>query len=170
MGSLSAVLLGAAVMARAPQGEIDAHVAPRQPGENQAGARPVAVTSARGARLLFGSADVIGRETLAQVWGQPPTKTFTIVGVARDTDTDRRMSRSEATLYVPLAQHYEPNLVLVARTNGDPANAAHILQMAVRKADPDLGTGSSGPAMMLLAGQFVAARVGGLLPAALGAS
>ena len=34
MGSLSAVMLGAAVMAQAPQGEIDAHVAPRQPGEN----------------------------------------------------------------------------------------------------------------------------------------
>jgi predicted permease len=135
---------------------------------DDAGARPVAVISERGARLLFGSADVIGRETLAQVWGRPPTKTFTIVGVARDTDTDRRMSRNEATLYVPFAQHYEPNLVLVARTNGDPANAAHILQMAVRKADPDLGTGSSGPAMMLLAGQFVAARVGGLLAAALG--
>jgi putative ABC transport system permease protein len=135
---------------------------------DDSGTRPVAVISEHGARLLFGSTDVIGRETLVQVWGQPPAKTFTIVGIARDTDTDRRLSRSDATLYVPLAQHYEPNLAIVARTNGDPAATARTLQIAVRKADPDLSTGSAGPATMLLAGQFVAARVGGLLAAALG--
>ena len=135
---------------------------------DDAGARPVAVVSEHGARALFGSADAVGREVLAQVWARPPATTFTIIGVARDTDTDRRMSRRGATLYVPLAQHYEPNLALVARTSGDPAAAAHILQMAVRQADPDLSTGTAGPATMLLAGQFVAARVGGMLAAALG--
>jgi predicted permease len=135
---------------------------------DDAGARPVVVVSEHGARMLFGSVDAIGREVLVQVWGRPPAKTFTVVGVARDTDTDRRMSRSGATLYVPLAQHYEPNLALVARTSGDPAAAARMLQMAVRKADPDLGTGTAGPATMLLAGQFVAARVGGMLAGTLG--
>lgn len=136
---------------------------------DDAGARPVAVISENGARLLFGSADVIGRETMAQIWARPPAKTFTIIGLARDTDTDRRLWRRGATLYVPLAQHYEPNLAFVARTSGDPAAAARILQMAVRQADPDLSTGTAGPATMLLAGQFVAARVGGMLAAGLGA-
>lgn len=136
--------------------------------QDQAGARPVAVISEHGARALFGSADAIGREAVVRIWARPPAKTFAIIGVARDTDTDRRMSRRGATLYVPLAQHYEPNLVLVARTSADPAAAARILQMAVRKADPDLSTGTAGPATMLVAGQFVAARVGGMLAAALG--
>jgi putative ABC transport system permease protein len=135
---------------------------------DDAGARPVAVISEHGARLLFGSADAVGRGMLAQVWGRPPVKTFTVVGVARDTDTGRRLWRTDATVYVPLAQHYEPNLALAARTNGDPAAAARILQMAVRQADPDLSTGTAGPATILLAPQVVAARVGGMLAAALG--
>jgi putative ABC transport system permease protein len=136
---------------------------------DDAAAPPVAVVSEGTARTLFGTSDPIGRQLMAQVWARPPVKTFTVVGIARDTDTGRMMSRDDSVTYVPLAQHYEPNVAIVARTSGDPRAAARAVQSALRRADPDFSTGTAGPGYWLLAGAFLAARIAGMLAAALGA-
>ena len=98
----------------------------------------VTVVSESTARALFGTSEAIGREVMAQVWGRPPARTFTIVGIARDTDAQTLMSRDSGMLYVPFAQHYEPNLTVVVRTSGNPSAAARVAQSALRRADPDL--------------------------------
>ncbi|OFW22941.1 MAG: hypothetical protein A3G21_01370 [Acidobacteria bacterium RIFCSPLOWO2_12_FULL_66_21] len=134
-----------------------------------AGSRKVAVVSEQASRHLFGTTAAIDREFLAQEWGRQPTLRYTVVGVARDTDTGRLMSRREGVFYVPFAQNYTPNIVLVARTRGDPSAAARVLQNALQQTDPDLATGTAGAAPMMLAGEYVAARVAGSLAAALGA-
>ena len=51
---------------------------------------------------------------MVQAWGRPPIETYTIVGVASDTDSGRLMSRGNDTTYVPLAQHYERFFVILA--------------------------------------------------------
>jgi predicted lysophospholipase L1 biosynthesis ABC-type transport system permease subunit len=72
------------------------------------------------------------------------------------------------TLYVPFAQHYEPNLVIFARTSAPPDVALQALRTAVRQVDPDLGIGMSGAASLLLAGPLVMARLLGSAAAGLG--
>jgi predicted permease len=136
---------------------------------DDASALPVAVISERMAQDVFGTADAIGREISLQVWSRPPTRTFTVVGIAADTDTQHVFSRNANLIYVPLVQQYpEHGVVLVARTAGDPAAAARALQGALHRVDPEFGTMSSGAASVLLAPQLVAARVAGALTVSLG--
>ncbi len=127
----------------------------------------VVVASEHAARAFFGTADAVGRLVSLQVWGRPPAETVTIVGIAKDTNGGPR-SRTGNTLYVPFAQHYEPNLVIFARTSGAPDVAAQALRAAIRRTDPDLGVGMSGTASLLLAGPLVVARLLGAATAGLG--
>jgi putative ABC transport system permease protein len=106
---------------------------------------------------------------MVQAWGRPPIETYTIVGVASDTDSGRLMSRGNDTTYVPLAQHYERFFVILARTTADPGTAARLIQKAVRRADPDVALGTAGPASILMAGPYFAARIAASLAGALGA-
>ncbi len=126
------------------------------------------VIAERTARAMFGTADAVGRQVMIRMWGWRPVETFTVVGVSRDTDTERLTWRTGDLMYIPLAQHYEPNLVLLARAR-DPAAGVRVLQSALRRADPDLGTGTAGTGTQLMSGAFVMARVAGVLAAALGA-
>jgi putative ABC transport system permease protein len=135
---------------------------------DDAAAPKVMVVSEKAARTFFGTADAIGRQLMVQAWGRPPSETYTIVGVARDTDSGHLMSRGNDTTYVPLAQHYEPRFVILARTTGDPATAAGLIQKAVRLADPDVALSSAGPASTLLSGPYFAARIAASLAGALG--
>jgi putative ABC transport system permease protein len=136
---------------------------------DDAGAPRVMVVSEKTARTFFGTADAVGRQLTTRAWGRPPAETYTIVGVSRDTDSGHLMSRNNETVYVPLAQHYEPLFVIVARTSGNAANAARLIQGAVRRADPDVALGTSGPASILLSGPYFVARIAASLAAALGA-
>ena len=129
---------------------------------DDAGSESVAIVSETTARRLFGTRDAIGRPLLVQR-GRRPVTTVTVVGVAADTDEGRLMSRDATfgTLYVPFAQHFESRLFLVARTSGDPAVAATSLQVALRKAAPELAAESAGPADAFLAEGYLLARVAG---------
>ena len=71
-------------------------------------------------------------------------------------------------MYVPFAQHFESWVYLVARTSGDPAAAATSLQVALRKAAPELAAQSAGPADTFLAEGYLLARVAGSAAGALG--
>jgi putative ABC transport system permease protein len=128
----------------------------------------VMIVSEKTSRTFFGTTDAIGRQLMVQPWGRPPADTFTIVGIARDTDSGFLMSRANDTTYVPLSQHYEPFVVVMARTSGDPQKAARLIQRSARQVDPDLLINSAGPASVLLAGPYFAARIATSLAAALG--
>ena len=123
------------------------------------GAPPVIVLSEHTARQVFGSTDIVGRPVVLKA-GQNMTNagavtTLTVVGIASDTDTQRRYSRDAGAVYVPLAQHYEPSLAIVGRTSGDPADMLGQLRTLARRADPDLVVDRPATAAMMLTGAYV---------------
>ena len=147
----------------------------------------VMVVSELTARTMFGTSDALGRQLLVRVWGRPgqtynvlsvpsgsadlqqsTDRAYTIVGIARDTDTGEAASRRDTVIYLPLAQQFERNIAIFARTPGDGWNAARAIQLAVRRVDPDLGIGTAGPASMIMAGEFLAARVAASFATGLG--
>jgi predicted permease len=135
---------------------------------DDAAAPRVMVISERTARSLFGAVNAVGRQLSIQVWGRPPVETFTVVGIARETDTGEATRRNDNVIYFPLAQHFEPNVAIIARTSGDTWDGARAIQSAVRRVDPDLGTGTVGPGTLILAGEFFAARIAASFASALG--
>jgi predicted permease len=128
----------------------------------------VSVISEITARTLFGTADAIGRQISIRPWGRPPVETYMVAGIAGDTDTGEATRRKDGVVYIPLAQHFERGIAIIARTSGDTWTAARLIQTAVRRADPDLGTGTAGPGPLVMAGEFFAARVAASFASALG--
>jgi putative ABC transport system permease protein len=120
------------------------------------------------ATQLFGSLDAaMGKTIRLQPWARGEYVPFTVIGVVQQTDTGSVMSRRGRLVFVPLHEGFSRYYALVARTTGRPAGAARALQDALRTADPDVGTGMSGPAEWLVAtsyvvGRLVAALAGGL--------
>jgi predicted permease len=128
-------------------------------GRDTAATAPVVVISERTARQVFGSTEVVGRELLMRnginMADATSVKALSIIGVAADTDAHQRDSREVGVVYVPLSQHYEPTLMMVGRTAGDPADAVPKLQALVRRVDPDLVLDRPGPATLVLTGAYV---------------
>jgi predicted permease len=62
----------------------------------------------------------------------------TVVGVVRDSKYGNLTERTPAFLYVPVAQHWRPDLAIMVRTTVDPASLAPALRDAVRDIDPAL--------------------------------
>lgn len=128
----------------------------------QAG-EPVAVLSAHAARQVFGMTDATGRILLvrhgASQGDVERVSTVTVIGIAGDTDTQHRYSRELGAIYRPLAQHYEPLLTLIGRTNGDPGQAIGALRALARRADDDLVVDRPATAAMALTGAFVLMNV-----------
>jgi predicted permease len=129
----------------------------------------VMVISEKTARDLFGPSDPLGRRVLARNWGRPPDLPFEVIGVSADTDAQSLMSRTSGVVYVPMAQHFEPRIAMIlARTSGDPAMAARLIQNALRQVEPDVAAATAGAASVMLAGAHVVARVGAILATAMG--
>jgi predicted permease len=128
----------------------------------------VVVVSEWTATRLFGSLDAaIGKAIALRLAGRATAERFTVIGVARQTDVGRLKYREDHLVFVPLQEGVSRSYVLVARTDGNPAGAARVLQDALRSADPDVGTGMSGPAAWVVAtpvviGRFAAALAGSL--------
>jgi len=123
------------------------------------GAPHVIVLSEQTARQVFGSTDIVGRPVVLKA-GQNMTNagavtTLTVVGIASDTDTQRRYSRDAGAVYVPLAQHYEPSLAIVGRTSGNPAEILGQLRTLARRADPDLVVDRPATAALMITGPYV---------------
>jgi putative ABC transport system permease protein len=123
------------------------------------GTQPVAVISELTAKQLFGSTDVVGREFLwrprAARTLEMTVGTLTVIGIAGDTDTQLRQSRTIGVVYVPLSQHYEPILALVGRTAGDPAEIIQSMRTLAQRADPDLALDRPGTAALTVTGLYV---------------
>ncbi|HKV99197.1 MAG TPA: ABC transporter permease [Vicinamibacterales bacterium] len=123
---------------------------------DSAAAAPVILINAGLAAKLFGRVDAAGRDALVQVFlpfeRRVETRTMTIVGVVSDTLTFTGRGIENA-LYVPYAQHFEPNIRVLARGATDDLGPLVLgLRQAVRRADPDLAISFAGRADS--AGQF----------------
>ena len=84
------------------------------------------------ARKYWPGADAVGRSI---DFGNGPA---TIVGVARDGKYVRLNEEPVNFMYVPLAQLFRHDGLLIVRSAGDPASLIQAIQAAVRKLDPDL--------------------------------
>jgi predicted permease len=141
-------------------------------GRDDAAAPRVGLVSEYTARKFFGTRDSIGKQLTYKLYygGHDTPQTFTVVGITKDTDVDRLMDRDHCLIYLPFAQVYLPNMILVARANAgtSPFDATRALQTVVRRADFDLSTGTAGPVAWLAAGPWVAARAAGAVATGLG--
>src|SRR5215208_5169256 len=126
----------------------------------------VVVLSEFTARQMFGTADVVGREMAV---GQPRSTTATIVGVAADTDVGSIFADPRPLAYVPLTQHYQPLITVVARASGSVTNAVGAMREAIRRADPDVAVDTIGTGRSVLAGPFQVLRGLGMTAIGLGA-
>jgi len=132
------------------------------------GAARVIILSAFTARQIFGTADAVGRQVV--LGGQPAAlATATIVGVAANTDVGRIFSDPRPLAYVPLTQHYQPLVTVVARASGSVTSAVGALREAIRRADPDVAVDTIGTGRTVLAGEFQVLRGFGLTAIGLGA-
>jgi len=135
---------------------------------DHAGSRRVAIVSEFTERRLFVAGGALDREITLRDRERRVTETFTVVGVAKQTDVDRLMWREGHVVYILFAQRYRPNVAQIAHSKRDPSHAAAILRSAVREADPDAPVGSTGPVSWITAGPYVFARLGAALAGALG--
>jgi hypothetical protein len=114
------------------------------------GADEVIIINAGLSTKLFGRADGVGRQALVQVSEpfQPRSaaRLMTIAGVKTDkVGSDGRTVINE--LLMPYAQHFDPNLSLVARgTTDDVGPVLTALRTAVHRVDPDLAITFAGRA------------------------
>jgi putative ABC transport system permease protein len=135
---------------------------------DEAGAARVVILSEFTARQMFGTIDVVGRQIALD--RQPrAVATATIVGVAANTDVGRLFADPQPLAYVPLAQHYQPFVTVVARGSGSVTNAVAALREAVRRADPDVAVDTIGTGRSVLAGPFQVLRGLGVTAIGLGA-
>src|SRR5207237_2842898 len=107
------------------------------------------------ARQMFGTADVVGQEMAV---GQTRSPTATIVGVAADTDVGSIFADPRPLAYVPLTQHYQPLITVVARASGSVTNAVGAMREAIRRADPDVAVDTIGTGRSVLTGPFKVLR------------
>ena len=157
------------------------------------GAPPVVVVSEQTAMLLFGTADVVGREMLLKprlpvqqkrsVAGKlalsvPPqqamntdVRTAKIVGVAADTDIGSLFSRIGVVVYMPLEQRVGAMTFAIAlvRSNSSPSVAVRSLREAIVRTDYDLAIESSGTGLGVLGGPAPFLRAGTAFALSLGA-
>src|SRR4051812_5042135 len=132
------------------------------------GAARVVILSEFTARQMFETIDVVGRQIALD--RQPRAfVTATIVGVAANTDVGRLFADPQPLAYVPLAQHYQPFVTVVARGSGSVTNAVAALREAVRRADPDVAVDTIGTGRSVLAGPFQVLRGLGVTAIGLGA-
>jgi putative ABC transport system permease protein len=98
------------------------------------GAAPVALVNAAAARRFFAGMDPIGARIT--MWGAQRT----VVGVVGDERFQGLSAAPPIGLYLPLSQAPSANGagVLLVRTSGDPAAAAHDVRAAIRAIDPGL--------------------------------
>jgi len=115
-----------------------------------ASAAPVAVINEALAVLTFGTKDAVGRDLLMRVnLPNQTVSTVRIVGVVEDTVGESE--RIDHALYVPFAQRFVPDVVVVATsTTGDVDSLVTAMRTTLRQVDPDVAVSRSGSADEML--------------------
>jgi putative ABC transport system permease protein len=115
------------------------------------GAPPVAVINRKLALTMFGTRDAAGRDLLVRTMASDATTTSVrVVGVVEDTaNSDGRVTDE---LYVPYAQHFGPDVVILAKGETDVAGLITMMRTTLHQIDPDVAVGYSGRADVALAG------------------
>jgi putative ABC transport system permease protein len=133
----------------------------------------VTVLSEAVARELFQTTDVVGRSVSMSKWsrlrkrnGETPV-TYNVIGVSKDTDTFIIGRRGNPVIFVPLAQQYEPRLVVAVRSQ-NPRAAAGMLNSVVRDVAPNLALSGVGTGEQLLLGPYLVLRLIASLAGGLG--
>lgn len=133
--------------------------------------QPVVVLGDLAAERLFGAADAIGRQiqfTRQRASDEPdqPVKTLTVIGVVDDRGADDPRAAERA--YLPLTQHHETRLSVIARTSGDPRDLVAPLRDAITRVDPAMAIVTTGTALQLARPEVALQRVTAGLTAGLG--
>jgi len=97
--------------------------------------RHVAIVNETLAAKLWPRQDAVGRRLRL---GRRGDDWLEVVGVARDGKYLMLAEQPRPYLYLPLAQHYQTPVTIVARTTSDPAGLSQPLQGIVNGLDPDL--------------------------------
>jgi predicted permease len=134
----------------------------------------VIILSATAARQLSDENDPIGREIVferrrAAGEAEQTPKTLTVVGVVADRDAQVPGRRERGVAYLPLAQHFEPRLVLAVRTNGDPTALVGPIKTAIASVDPELAIARIGTGLEVAGPDTIFPRLAAGLAGTLGA-
>jgi hypothetical protein len=133
---------------------------------DDASAGAAAVLNETSARTLFGTRDAVGRRILFR--NQNRVVTATVIGIAGDTDTMGFNSHRGSVLWVPLHQQDVPGQLIFSARGTNTADAARVLQAAMRDADAEMSTRAYGEAWVILTFPYYQFRVAALGVGALG--
>jgi macrolide transport system ATP-binding/permease protein len=98
------------------------------------GAAQVTIVNQAFVDKFFPNQDPIGKRF--RCWGE--TWILEIVGVSRTAKLNTLGEDPTPAFYLPLLQHYSPNVTLHVRTTGDPAAALPLVRSAVQELDKQL--------------------------------
>jgi hypothetical protein len=98
-------------------------------------AHRVAVVNGQFAKHYWPGVDAVGKHIRLDSGTGTPVE---IVGVAQTIKYRSTMERPMDFVYLPLAQHPIPRMVLLLRSNGDPLQLVKSVKDVVRKLDPNL--------------------------------
>jgi predicted permease len=137
-----------------------------------AGSERVVVLSQAAAERLFSDEEPLGRriEFQRRRWvGEPehPVELVTVIGVAGDRGQSGR-ERETLAVYLPLAQHHERALWLIARTAGDPAALLQPMRDTMTRVAPEISIAGVGTGMQMARPELLFFSVMAGLTAALG--
>ena len=91
----------------------------------------VVVSEAMARRYWPGRSAVGGRVFVRGAWAE-------VIGVARDAKYSSMSEPLRPFVYLPLEQHYRPDIRLIVRTAGDPGVVVAAVRAAVARVDPNL--------------------------------
>jgi putative ABC transport system permease protein len=100
-----------------------------------ADAQPVAVVNQQFAKHYWPGADAVGKRIRLEKRGGAPVE---IIGVAETIKYRSAQEKPIDFVYLPLAQHPVPRMVLLTRSSGDPLQWVQPVKEVVRALDPNL--------------------------------
>jgi putative ABC transport system permease protein len=106
---------------------------------DQADGQRVAIVNQRLAKQYWPDQDPIGKRLVITTEGSP-VRRVTVVGLVADAGCSFWGDPPRAALYVPHRQDPCSNMIIVARTLGDPGNVATAVRRAVHNLSPDVPT------------------------------
>ena len=112
----------------------------------------VGVISELAAKQFFRATDPIGLTLQLTLGGKQ--RPVTSVGISRDTDVGSLNAPRRPLLFVPLAQYFDRNITITARTSTNVSATVAAVRDAARRADAEMTVDISGGGWSVLSGPF----------------